>query len=78
MSVATIETNDYLNCNQAAKALGLSAESVRRYCNNEKDGKTPSLRGIQFSEGGEWLIHKSEVARYKKERNDPGRPPTDK
>lgn len=75
MNVATIETNDYMNCSEAAEALGLSSDSVRRYCNNEKEGKTPSLKGMQI--GREWLIHKAEVARYKKERNDRGRPPNE-
>lgn len=73
--MATIETRDYLNCSDAAVELGLSSDSVRRYCNNEKEGKTPCLKGLQI--GREWLIHKSEIARYKKERNGRGRPPGD-
>lgn len=73
MAVATIETRDYMNCGDAAIALGLSPDSIRRYCNNAKEGKTPSLKGLQI--GREWLIHKSEIARYKRERNDRGRPP---
>jgi hypothetical protein len=72
MSVATIETSDYLTCNEAADALGLSAVSIRVYCNNAKSGKTPALKGMHV--GRDWIIHKSEIARYKKERNDPGRP----
>lgn len=72
MAVATIETRDYLNCAAAALVLGLSADSVRVYCNNANCGKTPALQGMQI--GREWLIHKSEIARYKKERQDRGRP----
>jgi hypothetical protein len=72
MALATIETRDYMNCGDAAVALGLSADSVRRYCNNFKEGKTPSLKGMQI--GREWLIHKSEIARYKRERVGKGRP----
>ena len=72
MTLATIETNDYLNCAQAGKALVLSPDSVRRYCNNFKEGKTPALEGIQV--GRDWLIPKTEIARYKKERNGKGRP----
>lgn len=72
MTLATIETRDYMNCGEAAELLGLSSDSVRRYCNNFKEGKTPSLKGLQI--GREWLIHKSEIARYKKERNGRGRP----
>lgn len=76
MTVATIETRDYLNCGQAAAALGLSTDSIRKYCNNHLDGKSPSLIGLQFGRGGEWLIHKTEIARYKKERSGRGRPTT--
>lgn len=72
MTVATIETRDYLSCGAAAEVLGLSSDSVRRYCNNTKQGRTPSLRGIQI--GREWLIHKREIARYKRERVGKGRP----
>jgi hypothetical protein len=72
MAVATIETRDYVNCGEAALALGLSANSVRKYCNNFEEGKTPSLKGMQI--GREWLIHKSEISRYKRERNGRGRP----
>jgi hypothetical protein len=75
MTVSMIETRDYLNCAAAADALGLTADSVRVYCNNAKAGKTPALDGMQI--GREWLIHKSEIARYKKERQDRGRPKGD-
>lgn len=62
-----------MNCADAASALGLSPDSVRKYCNNFDDGKTPSLKALQL--GRDWLIHKSEIARYKRERNERGRPP---
>jgi predicted transcriptional regulator len=75
MNVATIETRDYLTCREAAEELGLTPASVRVYCNNKENGKSPSLKGIHV--GRDWIIHKSEIARYKKERNDPGRPPGD-
>lgn len=75
MSVATIETRDYLDCNEAAGALGLSADSIRVYLNNAKTGKTPALQGMQI--GRDWLIHKKEIARYKKERQGRGRPKGD-
>lgn len=75
MSVATIETKDYLTCGEAGIELGLSADSVRVYCNNFPLGKSPAIKGIHV--GHAWLIHKSEIVRYKKERNDPGRPPSD-
>lgn len=75
MSVATIETRDYLTCGDAAIALKLSADSIRRYCYNSTIGKTPSLEAMHV--GRDWLIHKSEIARYKRERNGRGRPPQD-
>lgn len=75
MNVANIETRDYVNCGRAAEVLGLSSDSIRRYLNNAKAGKTPFLSGIQV--GREWLIHKAEIARYKKERQSKGRPPSD-
>lgn len=71
--MATIETNDYFTCSEAAEALDLSPESVRVYCNNAKKGKSPAIKGMHM--GRDWLIHKVEIARYKKERNGPGRPP---
>ena len=70
--MATIETRDYLTCQGAAEILGLSADSIRRYCYNSKIGKTPCLDAMHV--GRDWLIHKSEIARYKKERNGKGRP----
>lgn len=70
--MAQIETKEYFNCSRAAEALGLSADSVRQYCNNALKGKTPALQALQI--GREWLIHKTEISRYKKERNGRGRP----
>jgi len=70
----TIETKDYLTCAEAAEALGLTADSVRRYCNNFLEKKSPALEGFQMSPGADWYIHKAEIARYKKERNSRGRP----
>lgn len=75
MKVAKIETRDYYNCARAAAALGLTADSIRVYCNNHRVGKTPAIVGMQIGDkGGQWLIHKREIARYKKERRDPGKP----
>lgn len=71
--MATIETRDYMTCGDAAEALGLSADSIRRYCYNANIGKTPSLKAMHV--GRDWLIHKSEIARYKRERVGKGRPP---
>lgn len=73
MTVATIETRDYFTCSEAGRALRLSADTIRRYLHNAKDGRTPALRGMQV--GRDWLIHKTEVARYRKERKGRGRQP---
>ena len=72
MTLATIETRDFLSCNEAAETLGLSADTIRRYCWNREAGKTPYLEAMHV--GRDWLIHKSEIARYKRERNGRGRP----
>ena len=76
MVVATIETTDFLTCAQAAEVIGdVSADSLRRYCANAREGKTPAIQAMQV--GRDWLIHRDEVARYKTERRDRGRPPKD-
>ena len=74
--MATIETTEYLSTSEAAERLSLDTDTVRRYCKNAAEGKTPSLKGMQV--GRAWLIHRDEIARYKKERRDPGRPQADK
>lgn len=58
----------YLTVDEAAKALGLAVDSVRRYCNAD----TPKLRGEKM--GRDWLIPESEIKRYLKERKPAGRP----
>lgn len=70
--MAVIDTKEYFTCGEAAQALVLSPASVRKYCNNAKDGKTPYLEAIQV--GRDWLIHRTEIARYKRERVGKGRP----
>ena len=76
MTVATIETTEYFSTAQAAEALDLDTDTVRRYCKNGAEGKTPALDGMQV--GRAWLIHRDEIKRYKKERRDPGRPHSEK
>lgn len=67
-----IDTKEYFTCAEAAKALELSPDSVRKYCHNIKEGRTPFLEAIQV--GRDWLIHKTEIARYKRDRVGRGRP----
>lgn len=71
--MATIETRDYLTCVQAGHALDLSPDTIRKYCNNALEGKSPSLKAMHV--GRDWLINKSEIARYKRDRVGRGRPP---
>lgn len=72
MPVPLLNTDDYLTCADAGEKLGLSADSVRVYCNNFENGETPAIEGMKV--GNQWLIHKSEVARYRKDRRLRGRP----
>lgn len=58
----------YLTVEETAEALGLSIDSVRRYCNAKK----PKLVGRKL--GREWFIPKAEIERYKRERQGVGRP----
>lgn len=75
MTVATIETDDYLTTEEAAAVLGLSMDSVRRYLNNaltDDPNARPKLIGTSI--GRTWLIHKDEVERYQRDRKNRGRP----
>ena len=75
MVVARIETDDYVTTEEAGQILGLSADSVRRYCNNalsDDPNVRPKINGISL--GRSWLIHRREIERYQKERNSKGRP----
>lgn len=69
MSMATFDTEAYLDTNQAAKALGLHPQSVKIYCQKGK------LNAVKV--GRSWMISKSEVLRYKEDRASPGRPRKD-
>jgi predicted site-specific integrase-resolvase len=51
---------------QAGKALGLSTDTVKIYCNTGK------LAGIKI--GNNWMIAESEIKRYQKNRIPAGRP----
>lgn len=58
----------FLSVDEAATALDLTVDSVRRYCNATK----PKI--IAQKIGRSWFIPKSEIDRYKRERNTVGRP----
>lgn len=74
--MSTINTEEFVGTTEAARKIGgVTGETITRYCLNFREGRTPAIEAIQV--GGRWLIHKSEVNRFKKERRDPGRPKSD-
>ncbi len=58
----------YYTTAEAADAMGVSTDTVKKYCNC----KPQRLKGEKV--GYIWLIPKSEVRRYLKEESDIGRP----
>ena len=71
--MATIETNEYLSTAEAAHRIGgIDAETVRRYCANYDEGKTPAIEALLM--GRSWFIHRDIVKQFKTERNSVGRP----
>lgn len=78
--MAKIETDDYLNAEDAAKVISkanrrlppITASTVRRYCLNFLTGRTPALEALRW--GRSWKIPRAEVERYAKERQGRGRP----
>ena len=73
MSMAKIETRDYLPLKKVSTILGLSADTLRQYIHNKNRNRTPCIEGFQVAPGSSWLIHKDEVKRYEKERKQRGR-----
>lgn len=59
---------DFLTTDEAATELELKRISVLKLIERGK------LEAKQV--GGQWFIHKSEIARYKRDRKSPGRPKT--
>ncbi len=74
MIVPTIDTKDYFSVSQAAIRLDLSPDTLRQYIHNKSRGRTPCIKAFQFAPGMSWMIHKDEVSRYKRERQEQGRP----
>lgn len=72
MPVPTINTNEYLSTAEAATTLDVDVDTVRRYCANHAEGKTPAIEGIQV--GRSWLIHKATLKEFIAERRGKGRP----
>jgi len=74
--MAIVDTEKVYTTAEAAKKIGgLDAETVRRYCANFREGRTPAIEAVQA--GKQWLIHGDEIKRFKKQRRDRGRPAKD-
>lgn len=58
--MSIINTDDYFTTPQAASRLGLTADSVKKYCQRG--------RIVATWIGNQWLIHRREIARYKRSR----------
>jgi len=58
----------YMNAVQAAAVLGLSPDSVRRYCNQQPQ----KIAAVKF--GRDWMVPVGEVDRFSLCRGDIGRP----
>lgn len=68
----TVNSDTFYTTAEAAVELGISQESVRKYCANYESGKTPALKGELM--GRSWFIPPKEIERYLEERKDRGRP----
>lgn len=58
----------YFTTAEAAAELGVSTDSIKRYCN----ATPPRLKAEKV--GHSWMIPKSEIERYKKTASATGRP----
>jgi excisionase family DNA binding protein len=59
----------YFTSAEAAEILELTRDTVQHYC----QGESPKINAEKI--GRDWLIPKSEIDRYKRERRTVGRPP---
>lgn len=66
--MSTQTKSKYYSCREAAGLLGLDADTVRTYCN----GNPPRINAEKV--GRDWLISRTEIDRYNRERREPGRP----
>lgn len=55
---------EFLSTSEAAAFLELDKDTIRHYC----QGENPRMKAEKF--GRDWLIPKSEVERYAKERRE--------
>ena len=67
-TMATIETKDVWDTTKVAEFLGVTKDTVKKYCQN---GALDA-----FKMGRSWFVEKAEAKRYKKENlGKQGRPP---
>jgi excisionase family DNA binding protein len=59
---------EFFTSAEAADLLGLSKDTVRHYC----QGDEPRIKGTKL--GRDWLIPRSEIDRYERDRREVGRP----
>ncbi len=64
--IVPISKKTYFTTTEASELLGLDRRTVSQYC------KRGILDAVKV--GRDWLLPKSEVDRYKKERHRPGNP----
>jgi len=68
--MATVDTKNLLTSTEVAEMLGISKDSVKKYCQNG------AIEALKL--GRSWFIEKSEAKRYQKENlGRQGRPPKD-
>lgn len=60
--------HNILTVSEVAEELGITEVTVRRYCQQGRLGEKI---------GRQWLITRSELDEFKKNRRGPGRPPKD-
>lgn len=68
MSVAIKFTEDYYTTSEAAAELGISTDTVKKYCNCSPQ----RLKAEKV--GSIWMIPQSEIDRYQNEESATGRP----
>ena len=68
MSVAINFSEKYYTTGQAAKILRVTADTVKRYCNQDP----PRIKGEKM--GRDWFISKTSLDEYMADESETGRP----